>query len=375
MIKAKNRQQTQAATTEAHTTTNMTERRATDTGKNARDETTNDGETLAATCRRVVETTLGHTFSAAQLRKLNRHAGDDPIKNSLLPLLLLPAAGLRKAFSELSLERRWGKPTQLARIAKLLTMTAPFLAPTAAHQANAALKTIKRETAMIQTPAWDPQNPEDLMSTNAADDLWRRMAEDPSLVEWLAPVLLAFLLAQRVGDVLLWRAANVRTIGRENPEESTVSILVVEGKTVAKTGPFALQMWASTKTAALLTEWAAQRLSANLPYLFLPAGALYQTHAEARAAVRERQATIRRLCPMKLWAPRRGAAVLLGTLSVPEAQIRTLSRHPAEATLRRYMAAGLMSNTEGFAQAEAHALIENSLAHFAGLKSLAAGLA
>lgn len=326
---------------------------------------TTAAETLAGTCRRIVEGALGHQLSEAQTRKLDRHAGEDPVKNALLPLLLLPAAALREAFSELSRERRWARPTQLARTAKLLTMTAPFLPPTAAHQANSALKALKRETAMIQTPAWDPQNPLDLMTAREADDLWQRIAADASLTEWLAPVLLAFLLAQRVGDVLLWRSANVRAINRENSEESTLSVLVVEGKTVAKTGPFALQIWASTRTAALLNTLAAERLAAGLPYLFLPAPALYESHAEARAAVRERQTTIRRLCPTKLWAPRRGAAVLLGTLSVPEAQIRTLSRHPAEATLRRYMAAGLMCNTEGFAQAEAHTLIENSLAHFA----------
>lgn len=285
--------------------------------------------------------------------------GLDQAKRALLPLVLVPAEKIPECLCAVARARRWSNPTLVSRVNKMLALPRLVLAQTRAENAIAVLKQIRREALMIQEPAWNPSNPTALLTTQQAQTLWKRLANEPEKQDLIAPILLAFLFAQRVGDVLLWRTANIHHIARSERTKDTISILVVEGKTVARTGPYALQCWAESETAKLLLRLKTSR--AHRPYLFLPAPALYQDHRRARTEAQKAQHQIRRECPTHLWGPRRGAAVALGTLSCTEESVSTLTRHPATATLRRYMAAGLMSNSEGFTQADTQRQLEAAL--------------
>lgn len=291
-----------------------------------------------------------------ETRQLGQYAGRDAAKRALLPLFTLPAEKLTEAFNKLADERQWSRPTRIARLNKALTLPHLVANAKAANQQVAALKELRRSLEAIQPPAWDPQAEGEYMTTADAEHLAQLMEEQPENKRLLAPVLLAYLLTQRVGDVLAWRTDNVRLIERADPATNTVSILVVEGKTVARTGPYAVQCWQNSIAAKLLMELKSE--DTTTPYLFLKESSILEDHAEVRKAVIQQQRKIKQVWKQKLLAPRRGSAVALGSLATPEEDIMTLSRHPQPHTLRRYMAAGLMSNSEGFKQAKTNGKLE-----------------
>jgi len=288
-------------------------------------------------------------------RRLPRLVLSDPVKAALSKLFTIPASDFVEVFNKLAVHRKWSQPTKAARLQKLLSLPPIIFSPLAANQYQLVLKDALRKTEMIQVPAWSPFNEAHILGEKQAADLWQRAMNEPEI----APLPIAFLLTQRVGDVYLWRTESVQEVIRESAEKTTVAILVVEGKTVAKTGAFALQVWRQSPLADYLLQLQTTRRAMRKPYLFLECNELLEDHALARQEVLLAQKALKKRVPgLHLWAPRRGSAVALGRRTVPEDAIQTLSRHPAAHTLRRYMAAGVLSNSEGFTQADTNQILQ-----------------
>lgn len=316
-------------------------------------------DTLRRTVEQVVEKFLGRPLSAAEIRRKSAvEAMGDEVKVALAPLCFLNPAKLQEAFMEVTTARNWSRSTQAARIATMLTLPLRLSASIIAHQQIAALKAMLRATQAIQTPAWDPQDESEYMTISDVREILQLYDAHPQHRRRLAAVLLAFFLSQRVGDVLAWRKDLVRVIRRAEAKLNTVSVVVVEGKTVSRTGPYALQCWEKSLAGQLLLEL---RHCSQSPYLFLEAESLLDSHAEVRTQIVHEEKLIKQIWGKKLLAPRRGSAVALGSLGVPEGDIRLMTRHPGEDMLRRYLGAGMMSNSEGLSQATTSACLESMI--------------
>ena len=277
-------------------------------------------------------------------------------KNSLAPLLALSPKEFLDTWAIITQRRNWSNSTVVSRINSLFALTK--VVPLAQRNGlTQIMSRIRRTASEIQVPAWQPEDELQCMSAKVAQSLWAIRYQDPLLI---FPIVWSWVLGQRNGDILLWRTGNVRFLSKANGL-SSVSVLVVEGKTVAKSGPFTIHIPPESTLAKDLTEHAEKRRAKKLPYLFLQTNSLLNSHAETRALAIRQQHLMKKHFQGDLRATRRGGLSSLSIQALPEAQICTLSRHPDLSMLRRYLAAGRLNTTEARQQMEAITINEAQL--------------
>lgn len=270
----------------------------------------------------------------------------------LSQILALQAADVSSAIRTLIKRRNWCNATAISRINSLLALGRTLATDRATTMALLALR---RDLSKIQTPAWEPGDEHQCLPPSAARELWKRRAEHPALV---LPLLLSWILGQRVGDILLWRTGNVGKTTRLAGELSSLTILVVQGKTVPATGPYTIHVDIESETALEIQKLKDSRMASKMPYLFLDLPTLTDNHDTARTAARRQEALIKTFYPCDLRSCRRGGLSAMALQGLPDAQLQTLSRHPDPATLRRYLGAGRLNATEATMQMEAAAANE-----------------
>lgn len=261
-------------------------------------------------------------------------------------LLLLSPQELRVAVAHLRLQR-WSSSTAVAKLGIL-----EYLHRILAHafQLPATLRltlaTLKREQLSTRKPAWDPSNltlfcPATTVHTWHTDHAPRTI-----------PARLAWLTGQRIGDVLLWRPNYLFEI--QIQDHHSLAQLVVEGKTVASTGPYALHLPPNGPAADLLREATALAIKQNRAYTFLNTTIELPKADAIRAALKlEKELKDNECTAIDLRAIRRGglSTMTFVTGAEPE-KLQRCSRHKSTETLRIYQGAGLLDlNTARVQQA------------------------
>lgn len=169
------------------------------------------------------------------------------------------------------------------------------------------------------------------------------------------PLRLAYLMAHRVGDLLRLRCCNVVDVSTH--VVSSLALVIIRGKTVASTGPYAIQLppsgWAATQIRALVSA----QLALRRPYVFLDAPNILQD-AEETQAVLALEKTLSRETRIDLRAPRRGALTFLAAAGVEMADTRLLSRHTSDQTTRIYLAAGVFDTAAALKMHKMISLLE-----------------
>lgn len=195
------------------------------------------------------------------------------------------------------------------------------------------------------------------MTAAAAADIWKQREAAP---ESTLALVTAWVLGQRIGDVLKWRTNNIQ-VTRRSVGPQTITVLVVEGKTIQTKGPYTIHLPTESLIARSLWELAQSRVRKDKPYLFIDAPTIITARADINPYLTEAKARMRKIFSGDLRSPRRGGLSSLSLLGLPEQQLCTLSRHPDVAMLRRYLAAGRLNNYEAELQCEAVSLNEAAL--------------
>jgi hypothetical protein len=270
----------------------------------------------------------------------------DSLQWALAPLVALPVPLLRRVLADIQATRSWSNSTLVSRVNTLLAMQRS-IGNLAATGVAIELRRLRRDASQIQTPSWEPDDPNSCLTPAKARVLWDKLWEDPILI---LPLVCSWILGQRCGDVLLWRTKNVNATTSFTGLTS-LSITVVEGKTIPATGPFTLHMPHDSEIAAALLRWKETR--GVLPYLFLPSPTILDNHADTRALARAQQQKMRTHFAGDLRSLRRGGLVAMSMANLPDDHVRTMSRHTDAPMLRRYLAAGRLNHTEAALQMEA----------------------
>ena len=257
----------------------------------------------------------------------------------IAPLLLLPPQRLTTAISLLHKTRWQALSTVTSKLGTLVTL-ATHLQQLAQPGIGLTIRHLLRQYKATQTPKWDVNDKQKFCDAFDAATLHQ------SSTLLTAPAELAWLCSQRLGDVLLWRTDNICRV--KTKHNSTIAVLVVEGKTVAATGPYTLHMPLGGIAESLLTQAVQRARIASSVYVFLrhstilPKAAAKPLITQMERAIRaEISATLH--TPMDLRALRRGGSTTMSLMTnAPQSQIATCTRHKNIAQLNVYHGAGLL---------------------------------
>lgn len=193
---------------------------------------------------------------------------------------------------------------------------------------------------------WSPENEYAFVSQKRIFDIWA----DQRIPTWTRIALwVSFTLGQRVGDTLRWRVSKVRLQRFPYLLGEVISITVVEGKTVEKTGAYTLHIPSETHTGQLIHLLHKEAQQTQSRYLFFHSEVILQKvesqavlvglekkmHADLTAANND----------IDLRAVRRGGLTQMALNGYPLTSIMLFSQHRSVDILKRYLADDLFNGS------------------------------
>lgn len=291
----------------------------------------------------IMKHTCSETTSIIQRYK-NTPALQNPTHLMLVDLLTV--ANITEALRRIAKIRNWKASTTLSRLGTLIGLTKEIDTVTT-RLLRGELKRYERSISQIQEATWEA-SPHTITEAESIKTHLQNIGEHPEL---RIPIILTWICGQRLGDVLLWRRANIvqATCG--------LQILVVEYKS-AHTGPYTITLPTHSLAARILSKWL--KYSPYQAYAFIPLKNIVE-HNEARSGVKAVYARMKTLRIMNgdIRGLRRGG--LSAMTDLDNTAIMTLSRHKSAHMLRRYLGAGRFDSTERKTQAQCIALTEAAL--------------
>ncbi len=290
-----------------------------------------------------------HTTRIAALKTL---PNTPLIHTQLADVLLCNPHHLEWLITGLARVRGWAPPTIRNRLGLLIHLANALGTDTAILQ-QIVLKRLLRRHSRIQTPTWNPQDPHQVLSKERLRIWLKTIKVSPDLK---VPVILAWILGQRISDVLLWRVAQVtRTPGTHHG----LTICVIEHKT---TGAYCLHLPSGGLAKKLLGSWLRFLHTETSTRIYLFLESLHTLNPDE--AAEQRRVFYRRLKAETGWsgdvrAIRRGGLITMADL--PNMNLMALTRHKSAATLRKYLGAGLHDRHERFLQKQCIEITEKAL--------------
>ena len=161
---------------------------------------------------------------------------------------------------------------------------------------------------------------------------------------------LTWLMGQRIGDILRLKSRNIFRV--QTPHSNSIACLFTSGKVVQRTGPCVIHLPMGGESANIITL-ALTRTKKLMPYVFMDYDGPPLNETDEMKLVSRYEEHLKSLEEMSfdMRALRRGglsSASLLGGFSKDE--LRELSRHPSNDTLRLYLAAGILDNESASTQ-------------------------
>jgi integrase len=293
-------------------------------------------ETLQETIDNIISRVQKVT-DATHLQMIDKYPCATPTHKHLIEILRVEPSQLH-IIKTIANARNWATSTFCNRLAMLMGM-AIDIATQESRLQKVVLKRLWREANHIQEASWQP-SPTSIVGPEV---ITQHLSNITNLPHFRVPIVLTWLLGQRLGDVLMWRRDNIQQA------RNGLQVLVTEHKT-AYQGPFTLTLPHHSLAAKVLGKWLTFSLSTMPVYPFIPSNTLL-THQKARTAVTEiyRHMRAARIAPHDIRGLRRGGLSAMAEL--PHAQIMSMSRHKTTATLRRYLGAGRLDVHEMQTQA------------------------
>lgn len=245
-----------------------------------------------------------------------------------------------------ALRARWKQTsTCISKISTLLFLAKQNF-PGTSPSCVLNLKKLKARLSQTRTPAWFPGDEQKCIPPSHI----RRMVRFPNL----HPLILAWLLGHRIGDILLLRTSNVFYVRTANSTQ-TMAILFVEGKAVGSTGPYCVHLPVSLSSdlsaMRIIQQAFLEARKARRPYLFLNAQHILVKEqilpwVTAQETYLKQQLQQNLAMTIDLRSLRRGGVTNAAQATgADHSSLRTLTRHPSDETLRIYLGAGLLDTT------------------------------
>lgn len=266
----------------------------------------------------------------------------------LFPLLLISPPDRYKYVTQ---QKGWSAATRASYWATISGVAA-LVDPTNNLPRQLQLFQRKLNAAAQLQPSWSP---EDSMAYATQKQMWL-IWECEALAHWTRIVLmLCFLLGQRVSDTLKWRTSNLTKQKFPYIEGEMLSMVVVEGKTVEKTGAYTLHIPTNSFSGALLTTLS-ESPSGSGKYLFFQSSELMekaplQQYIERLEKWIHKDLQAQHL-DMDLRACRRGGLSLMALNGYSLETIRLFSQHASVEILKRYLAQDLFNGNNAATMAE-----------------------
>jgi len=237
------------------------------------------------------------------------------------------------------LEKLWNPGTIESALASLLKPAAR-LEVGAARMSDLRDMVALYKKRRIANGGWDPEDLKHIVTPNDARALHAEISKADNLEtkRLLTAALLAWLTGSRIGDMLKLRKDQCNISGN--------TIVLTEHKTALSIGPMSFQLpeYALNLVQSLVHEQSTGR------YLFLPPEVTNADERDIARAERRLKTRSQTLKEKDLRGLRRGGSVNASQEAHTNAELRMLTHHTKDASLRVYMAAGRLSATEGRTQ-------------------------